>query len=102
MSPFRRANAYLLILYLFCLIVGSQWVWNYHYQSLLDEHQAQLDRFASHIASRLDKYAHLPQLLAKDTELISALMQPDNPAQLDITNRYLETSITSSKRPILI
>ncbi|NOH52862.1 sensor histidine kinase [Vibrio coralliilyticus] len=90
MSPFRRANAYLLILYLFCLIVGSQWVWNYHYQSLLDEHQAQLDRFASHIASRLDKYAHLPQLLAKDTELISALMQPDNPAQLDITNRYLE------------
>ncbi|KOO08571.1 ATP-binding protein [Vibrio hepatarius] len=90
MSPFRRANLYLLLFYLLCLILGSQSVWNYHYQSLLDEHQAQLDRFASNVSSKLDKYAHLPQLLAKDAELIAALKLPDNPAQINLTNRYLE------------
>ncbi|UUM31370.1 sensor histidine kinase [Vibrio japonicus] len=91
MSPFRRANMYLFLFYCVCLVLGSQSVWDYHRQSLLDEHQAQLDRFSSNISSKLDKYAHLPQLLAKDNELISALKQPTNPAQIDLTNRYLET-----------
>ncbi|WP_394144400.1 ATP-binding protein [Vibrio atypicus] len=90
MSPFRRANLYLFLFYLVCLIVGSHSVWNYNYQALVDEHQAQLDRFASHVYSKLDKYAHLPQLLAKDNELIFALQQPHNLAQIDLTNRYLE------------
>ncbi|KOO12033.1 hypothetical protein AKJ18_26055, partial [Vibrio xuii] len=90
MSPFRRANLYLFLFYLMCLLVGSQSIWDYHHQSLLEEHQAQLDRFASNISSKLDKYAHLPQLLAKDNELISALKQPTNPAQIDLTNRYLK------------
>lgn len=82
---------YLFLFYCVCLVLGSQSVWDYHRQSLLDEHQAQLDRFSSNISSKLDKYAHLPQLLAKDNELISALKQPTNPAQIDLTNRYLET-----------
>lgn len=90
MSPFRRAHFYLLLCYLLCLILGSRWVWNYNYQSLLDQHQAQLDRFSSHIYSKLDKYAHLPQLLAEDQELVSVLKQPNNSAQIDLTNRYLE------------
>ncbi|MFB9216783.1 ATP-binding protein [Vibrio sinaloensis] len=90
MSPFRRAHFYLLLCYLLCLILGSRWVWNYNYQSLLDQHQAQLDRFSSHVYSKLDKYAHLPQLLAEDQELVSVLKQPNNPAQIDLTNRYLE------------
>lgn len=90
MSPFRRANLYLFLAYLLCLVFGSQSVWNYSYQSLLDKHQAQLDRFSSHVSSQLDKYAHLPQLISEDRELISALQQPDNSAQVDLTNRYLE------------
>ncbi len=90
MSPFRRANLYLLFIYLLCLVFGSQSFWNYNYQSLLEQHQAQLDRFSSHVSSKLDKYAHLPQLLSEDRELTYALLQPDNSAQIDLTNRYLE------------
>lgn len=90
MSPFRRAHFYLLLCYMLCLVFGARWVWDYNQQSLLNEHQAQLDRFSSHVYSKLDKYAHLPQLLAEDRELISALKQPGNPAQVDLTNRYLE------------
>ncbi len=90
MSLFRRANSYLLIFYFLCLVLGSQSIWDYHYRTLLDEHQAQLDRFASNISSKLDKYAHLPQLIAKDNELIAALKNATNPAQINLTNRYLE------------
>ncbi|MDN3610558.1 ATP-binding protein [Vibrio ostreicida] len=89
MSPFRRANGYLLVVYFVCITAGSQWVWRYNYQSLLEQHQAQLDRFSSHISAKLDKYAHLPKLLAKDTELISALQHSANVAQLTLTNQYL-------------
>ncbi len=90
MASFRRAYVYLFLAYVTCLVAGSKLVWNFNHQSLLEEHQAQLDRFSSHIYAKLDKYAHLPQLLAEDRELTSALLQPDNPAQIDLTNRYLE------------
>ncbi|EGU45521.1 signal transduction histidine kinase regulating C4-dicarboxylate transport system [Vibrio ichthyoenteri ATCC 700023] len=85
----RRVNLYILVLYFLCLVLGGRWIWNLNYQAQLAQHQAQLDRFASHINTKLDKYTHLPQLLAQDTEIISALMRPDNSAQIDITNRYL-------------
>ncbi|WP_367989151.1 ATP-binding protein [Vibrio sp. NTOU-M3] len=90
MVTFRRARFYLLTLYLLFLVLGCHFYWSYQHQSLLDEHQAQLDRFASHISAKLDKYAHLPQLLSKDKELVQALLDANNPAQIEITNRYLQ------------
>ena len=87
---FRRANLYMMVLFLLSLVLGGRWVWNLNYQAQLEQDQAQLDRFASHINTKLDKYAHLPQLLAQDTEIISALLKPNNSAQIDVTNRYLE------------
>ncbi|WP_070967411.1 sensor histidine kinase [Vibrio sonorensis] len=86
----RKANLYLFVLYLLCLGVGTKLVWGQLYQDLLLQHQAQLDRFSSHIATKLDKYAHLPRLISKDPEISDALLDPSNPAQIEVTNRYLE------------
>ncbi|MGR5302810.1 sensor histidine kinase [Vibrio alfacsensis] len=89
-----QRNCILLIFfafYLFFALVGGRWVWYSSYQSLLDKHQAQLERFSNHIQNKLDKYAHIPQLLSKDEPLIEALLNPTNTAQLEITNRYLES-----------
>ena len=90
MSSFRRANLSVFILYLLTLLAGSQWMWEYRYHAQHAEQQEQLDRFASHIINKLDKYAHLPKLIAKDGELLAALKQPSNPAQVELTNRFLQ------------
>lgn len=89
MLQIKHTNQYILGAYLICLISGSFLVWNYSYQTLQTEHKAQLDRFSSHISTKLDKYAHLPQLLAKNRELIALIQHPNNSAQREITNRFL-------------
>ena len=91
MSQRRRILLFFFTSYFFCALLGGRWVWQHSYQDLLDEHQSQLERFSSHIQNKLDKYAHIPHLLAKDAPLIDALLTPNNSAQLEITNRYLES-----------
>nr|WP_285892371.1 ATP-binding protein [Vibrio intestinalis] len=76
-------------LFIICTLLGASWVWSARYQSQLEQHDSELERFASHIQTQLDKYAHLPQLLAQDSEIIAALNHPSNSAQVDLTNRYL-------------
>ncbi|ASW80706.1 sensor histidine kinase [Vibrio anguillarum] len=90
MLHIRRVNLIFVTLFLLSTAAGAHFVWRHNYQSLLIEHQAQLERFSSHITTKLDKYAHIPRLLAKDKELIDALHSPSNSAQIEITNRYLE------------
>jgi two-component system C4-dicarboxylate transport sensor histidine kinase DctB len=89
-QPIRHLSLVFFVLYVIITTLGANIVWTYRYQALLDDHQSQLDRFSSHIVARLDKYAHLPQLLSRDRKLIDALLSPTNPAQIDVTNRYLE------------
>ena len=84
-----RLPILLLITYGLLMILGGHWVWKISHQSLLEDHQSKLDRFSVHIASQLDKFAHIPELLSKDKELIDALHAPDNSAQIELTNRYL-------------
>lgn len=90
MSKFKRISLIFFFLYFISALLGGQWIWNHSYNLLIIEHQAQLDRFASHITSKLDKYAHIPELLSQDQELLDALIQPQNSAQIELTNRYLE------------
>lgn len=90
MLTYRRGKFYLLVLYVFAVVGGSSWIWNSSENSLIATHKEQLERFAEFISSKLDKYAHLPQLIAKDSELISALQAPNNSAQIELTNRYLQ------------
>lgn len=91
MSQRDRILLIFFALYFLCAIVGGRWVWQSSYQSLLDKHHAQLEQFSSHVKNKLDKYAHIPNLLAKDAPLFEALLHPQNSAQLEVTNRYLES-----------
>ncbi|MFZ3510448.1 sensor histidine kinase [Vibrio harveyi] len=91
MSQRNRIILIFFVFYFLCAFIGGHWVWSHSYQSLLDKHQSQLERFSSHIQNKLDKYAHIPHLLSKDEPLVEALLNPENSAQLEITNRYLES-----------
>lgn len=91
MSQRNRIILIFFAFYFLCAFIGGHWVWSHSYQSLLDKHQSQLERFSSHIQNKLDKYAHIPHLLSKDEPLVEALLNPENSAQLEITNRYLES-----------
>ncbi|WP_391087735.1 ATP-binding protein [Vibrio sp. NH-UV-68] len=90
MLTFRRSKFTLLVLYVFVVIGGSSWFWQSSENRQLANHQEQLERFAEYISSKLDKYAHLPQLIAKDPALVAALQSPNNTAQIELTNRFLE------------
>lgn len=90
MSPSRKSSG--LILFVLTLLTIISWfvVWHHQYRQLTQEHQEQLDKFTNHIVTKLDKYAHIPQLLSKDKALVLALQNQTNSAQIEITNRYLE------------
>ncbi|QXC58509.1 sensor histidine kinase [Vibrio mimicus] len=90
MLSIRRLSLILWAIFIVLAGLSTHLYWRVQYQSLLDEHQSQLDRFSTHIVAILDKYAHIPHLISKDKELIDALLTPENSAQIDITNRYLE------------
>ncbi|NVD07083.1 sensor histidine kinase [Vibrio sp. JPW-9-11-11] len=90
MLTFRRSKFSLLVLYVFVVIGGSSWFWQASESRQFANHKEQLERFAEYISSKLDKYAHLPQLIAQDPSLIAALQAPHNTAQIELTNRYLE------------
>ncbi|MGY2572868.1 sensor histidine kinase [Vibrio sp. C8] len=90
MLSVRQLSVLFLIIYGVIAAMSAHLVWRYSYQSLLIEQQSELERFSSHISAKLDKYAHIPRLLSKDKELVDALSHPENSAQIDLTNRYLE------------
>lgn len=86
----RNKLIFLLPLYLFITAALGQWYWYENYQSQLQTNHSQLQQFESQLSSQLEKYAYIPRLLSKDRELIDALQQPTNSAQIEITNRYLD------------
>lgn len=90
MSSIRCLSLMLWVIFIALASLSTHLYWRVQYRSLLSEHQSQLDRFSNHIVTTLDKYAHIPHLISKDKELIDALLAPQNSAQIDITNRYLE------------
>lgn len=90
MLSVRQLSVLFLIIYGVIAAMTAHLVWRYSYQSLLIEQQSELERFSSHISAKLDKYAHIPRLLSKDKELVDALSHPENSAQIDLTNLYLE------------
>lgn len=90
MLRIRHINFILITIFFVSAVTGSYFVWQHSYRTLLAEQRDQLERFASHIYNRLDKYAHIPRLIAKDKALVDALKDPANPAQIDITNRHLK------------
>ncbi len=90
MLSVRQLSILFFVIYLTIATMAAHLVWQYSYQSLLIEQQSELERFSSHVSAKLDKYAHIPRLLSKDRELVDALNQPGNSAQIELTNRYLQ------------
>ena len=86
----KRISIVILLVYLFCAYFGGEWYWSVRYQEQIQLNLTQLNRATSQLNSQLEKYAHIPQLLSKDRELIDALKNAKNTAQIEITNRYLE------------
>ncbi len=78
------------ILYFSVAICAAFFSWQHYYQSRLKESDQQLQQFSQHFLTQIEKYAFIPQLLAQNKRLTNTLLDPDNPSQLDSTNRYLE------------
>lgn len=89
MTKFRRVSSLILIFYLVTLLLGGQSYWYAMYENQIEENKIQLNRFTGQLTNQLEKYSYIPQLLSKDSELIDALKNPLNSAQIDVTNRYL-------------
>lgn len=90
MLKLRRVSSIISVLYLLTLLLGGKAYWHASYEVQIDKSLVQLNRFMNQLSAQLDKYTYIPQLLSKDSELIDALKHPENSAQLDITNRYLQ------------
>jgi two-component system C4-dicarboxylate transport sensor histidine kinase DctB len=90
MVKLRRISSVIVIFYLLTLLIGGKAYWHAAFSDQNEENIVQLDRFTNQLSSQLDKYAYIPQLLSKDSELIDALTTPQNSAQINITNRYLQ------------
>ncbi|USD64478.1 ATP-binding protein [Vibrio sp. SCSIO 43136] len=85
----KKVTSMVLALYLLTLLFTGFFSWGTSYQSLVNQAQGDAKQLKSYLVSQLDKFAHLPRLLAKDRAIINALLSPENTAQIDITNRYL-------------
>ncbi|MDP2570961.1 ATP-binding protein [Vibrio penaeicida] len=86
----RRIPIILMFSYAVSSLILGLWGWRLGYQNQFDQANLHADQLSNHLATQLEKYAYIPQLMSKDNELVDALLSPTNSAQLDITNRYLE------------
>ncbi len=58
---------------------------------LAENGSIQLELFATYLQGVLGKYESLPELLARDPQLVAYLRQPGSPGRVEALNRYLET-----------
>ncbi|MGB0712543.1 MAG: sensor histidine kinase [Gammaproteobacteria bacterium] len=66
--------------------------------------ERQLDRFVTHLEGALGRFEFLPALLVTNRMLADGLRDADNPAMIDVVNRYLEevTTITGASDTYLM
>jgi two-component system C4-dicarboxylate transport sensor histidine kinase DctB len=86
----KRILVSFIALFVFISTAAGHWYWHHSLETMQLQHQNWLNRFVETIDSKLDKYRHIPQLLSQDKELVDALQAPNNSAQIEVTNRYLQ------------
>ena len=80
---------FLIACYLISVIILSTWVWRSGYAKLVSQSNQQLDIFAAHLQSQLQRFDAIPRLLFDQKLVVASLQDTDN-AQLQAkTNRYL-------------
>lgn len=95
MKLFPRINYFLAIFIYLVVICWNVWwtfTWLYH-QRLKDlavEGSSRLELYMTYLQGVLEKYEHLPELLANDQIMINMLNDHDTPEEIDFLNRYLE------------
>ncbi|WED22588.1 ATP-binding protein [Vibrio sp. JC009] len=85
----KRVVITIALLYFLTIALGGQLYWNFSYERQVTADNTKLHSYASQLSALLEKYTYIPQLLSKDSELIDALKNPANSAQIDLANRYL-------------
>ncbi|WP_234494285.1 sensor histidine kinase [Vibrio maritimus] len=90
----KRILVSFIALFVFISATAGHWYWRHSFEAMQLQHQNWLNRFVETIDSKLDKYRHIPQLLSQDKELVDALQAPNNSAQIEVTNRYLQQANT--------
>ena len=81
---------FLIGLYLISLILVSSWVWQSGYLKLVSQNNQQLDIFATHLQSQLQRFNAIPKLLLDQKLVVASLQDSDNAQLKEKTNRYLK------------
>jgi len=87
----QRSLLITILAYLFSLIAASHLLWEKGLNDLQLTNQQQLDRFTRQLNTELGHFKFVPQLLSRQGIIINALLSSDNSAQLDLTNRHLQS-----------
>ncbi len=82
---------FFIILLIQVLNVVSVWTYRRGVLELLAEGNVRLELYINYLQGVLGKYESLPELLAIDSNLVRALLNPKEKKRIEILNRYLET-----------
>lgn len=74
---------------LFSIWLTSYMSWKIGIEHLAEKNQQQIQQFISHLKSKLERFQSLPQLIAKNPQLIEALQQKHSSARIDLINHFL-------------
>ncbi|KJR98149.1 MAG: hypothetical protein VR65_21715 [Desulfobulbaceae bacterium BRH_c16a] len=86
----------------FCIVlilvlnVVAAWSYKRGLTELRQQSNIRLELYINYLQGVLEKYESLPELLAIDSNLVRALLNPLEPTRLETLNRYLETINTVS------
>ena len=80
---------FLIGFYLISVIILSSWVWRSGYAKLVSQSNQQLDIFAAHLQSQLQRFDAIPRLLFDQKLVVASLQDIDNAQLQEKTNRYL-------------
>ena len=95
MKLFPRIN-YLTAIFVYLIVIGwNVWwsfTWLYHQKlkDLAEDGSSSLELYMTYLQGVLEKYEHLPELLANDKLLADMLNKQSKPEQIDFLNKYLE------------
>nr|WP_240456902.1 hypothetical protein [Acidovorax sp. 1608163] len=84
-----------------CMLVAGQWAWHRSLHDESDSVQRQLGLYGQTLAQRIDRYRTLPEVLALDAQLQSALQRPLRPAEVEQLNLKLEQANGASQSSTL-
>lgn len=100
LSPSHKKAIISLLLFCIVLIlilnIVATWTYKRGMAELREQGNIRLELYINYLQGVLEKYESLPELLAIDSNLVRALINPLEPTRIETLNRYLETINTVS------